>query len=482
MCHNSYGNYAKSDTTEICISNSYAFRVGLAVEYIEFRGSGMIYIVAGIAALCIICYLLWRIGNAKPQAAVQPAPSSPSILGDPRSENILEAVSDGIVVINPQGIITLFNTAAGYLAGWKTKDALNIDYRSVFKLCDQKGNPYTDDTNPFSLALREGRARRDSDATLITQGSGKHISVSISISPLTDKQGKFNGVVGIMRDVSEEKMAERQRSEFISTASHEMRTPVAAIEGYLALAMNDKVSKVDAKARNYLAKAHESAQHLGSLFQDLLSSSKAEDGRLINHPEVIEMGSFLGQLSEDLRFGAEKKQLAVEFVVGVSGASMNAESEAGSIRVVQPLYHVYADPERIREVVTNIFDNAVKYTDHGKISIGLTGDDNVVQVYVKDTGSGIAREDIPHLFQKFYRVDNTTTRTIGGTGLGLFISRKIIEMYNGRIWVESEPGKGSTFYINLPRLSKDKVTELAGSAATEIVPGSVVVGDDEDED
>jgi signal transduction histidine kinase len=173
------------------------------------------------------------------------------------------------------------------------------------------------------------------------------------------------------------------------------------------------------------------------------------------------MGQFLTKLTEDLRFVAQKKNLAVEFVVGISGANMDSNSETGSIRVVQPLYNVRVDPDRLREVVTNLFDNAVKYTESGKISIGLTGDDNVVQVYVRDTGRGIPKEDIPHLFQKFYRVDNTDTRTIGGTGLGLFISRKIIELYNGRIWVESEQGKGSTFFINLPRLSRNQVSILS---------------------
>ncbi len=425
-------------------------------------------ITAGIIILGLISFALWRADSKATPGRSQVAKSK-TALGDARSENILEAVSDGVVVIDANGIVTMCNAAAGILSGWQPKDAVTIDYRSVLKLTDTKGNPYTDENNPFSKTLKDGRPHRDSNATLITQGSEKRLSVSISVSPLTDTKGQFNGAVGILRDVSEEKLAERQRTEFISTASHEMRTPVAAIEGYLALAMNDKVSKVDAKARDYLTKAHVSAQHLGSLFQDLLTSSKAEDGRLINHPEVIEMGSFLGQVSEDLRFVAQKKNLGVEFVVGSSGANMNS-SEAGSIRVIQPLYHVYADPERIREVVTNIFDNAVKYTEQGKISIGLTGDDDVVQVYVRDTGNGIAPEDVPHLFQKFYRVDNSSTRTIGGTGLGLFICRKIVEMYNGRIWVESEQGKGSTFYINLPRLSKQHVQELAGNAATQVVP------------
>ena len=116
----------------------------------------------------------------------------------------------------------------------------------------------------------------------------------------------------------------------------------------------------------------------------------------------------------------------------------------------------------MREVITNLFDNAVKYTDSGKITIGLTGDDKISQIYISDTGAGIPAEDIPHLFQKFYRVDNS--RTVGGTGLGLFICRKIVELYNGRIWVESEFGKGSTFYINLPRVSSQKANELKAAA------------------
>jgi two-component system sensor histidine kinase VicK len=107
-----------------------------------------------------------------------------------------------------------------------------------------------------------------------------------------------------------------------------------------------------------------------------------------------------------------------------------------------------------------LFDNAVKYTETGRISIGLTGDKDIVQFHISDTGPGIPKSDVSHLFQKFYRVDNSSTRTIGGTGLGLFISKKIVELYNGRIWVESEEGKGSTFYINLPRVDGTKAQKM----------------------
>ncbi|MDQ5885039.1 MAG: two-component system, OmpR family, sensor histidine kinase VicK, partial [Patescibacteria group bacterium] len=129
-------------------------------------------------------------------------------------------------------------------------------------------------------------------------------------------------------------------------------------------------------------------------------------------------------------------------------------------KVVRPLYYCHIDPDRLREVITNLFDNAAKYTDTGTISIGIAGDDKVVQIRVQDTGQGIPADDISHLFEKFYRVDTSATRTVGGTGLGLFICRKIIELYNGRIWVESQLNKGSTFYINLPRLGNEKAQQL----------------------
>ena len=179
----------------------------------------------------------------------------------------------------------------------------------------------------------------------------------------------------------------------------------------------DKVSKIDAKARDYLQKAHQSTQHLGQLFQDLLTSAKAEDGRLTSHPTVVELGKYLEQLAQDLKFSADKKGLSMEFVVG-TGASSTIDARDINSKVIQPLYYVYADADRLREVVTNLFDNAVKYTASGKVSIGITGNNDVVQFYVRDTGAGIPTEDIPHLFGKFYRVDNSATRSVGGTGLG----------------------------------------------------------------
>lgn len=379
-----------------------------------------------------------------------------------QSAILIQSIADGVIVTNTEGKISLMNRVAANMTGWTVEEATGIDVQLVCKVAQEDGKEIGAEEYPFKTVLVH-RAFIN-QVLQLTSRAGKKQVVSLVVSPVVTRSGEVYGAVAVMRDISQERAAEHQRGEFISTASHEMRTPVAAIEGYLALALNDKVSTIDSRARGYLEKAHSSTQHLGQLFQDLLTSAKAEDGRLSNHPAVVEMGAFLEQLVEDLRFGAQKKGLSTEFTVGSNEAIDATKEDAGSSKVVRPLYYVYVDPDRVREVITNIFDNAVKYTDQGKVSIGLTGNGDVVQLYVRDTGNGIPAEDIPHLFQKFYRVDSSATRTTSGTGLGLFIARKIIELYQGRIWVESELGKGSTFFINLPRLDSQKAQQLVDAA------------------
>lgn len=376
-----------------------------------------------------------------------------------RSRVIIESIGDGVILVDKEGIIQLINPAAGALCGWKPDEATGIDVGQVVQLVNEKGEAYPDTDNPFRQIFKAGQSLRGRDIWLLNREK-KQVPISLNISPLIGNNQEVTAAVAVFNNVSQERAEERQRADFISTASHEMRTPVAAIEGYLALALNEKVANIDARARDYLEKAHSSTQHLGKLFQDLLTSAKAEDGRLTSHPTVVELGDFLERLSSDLKLVAEKKGLFMEFASG-SGSTINATANVqGGDKVVRPLYYVYVDADRLREVVTNLFDNAVKYTPEGRVTLGITGNDQVVQCYVRDTGPGIPAEDVPHLFQKFYRVDNSATRTVGGTGLGLFICRKIVELYSGRIWVESELDKGSTFYINLPRLNPQKVQEL----------------------
>jgi PAS domain S-box-containing protein len=416
--------------------------------------------LAGSILVAIVLLLAWLFNRGKHSSGPVSNANTAQLQGTIRDEKlkssiILSAIEDGVVMIDNQMNIQSFNQGAAAITGWPADEALKLNCDAVIKLVDAKNIPYSNDNYPFHRIFSVGQTIHDNNALLLTR-SNKSIAISLRISPLLDDSGQVTAAVGVFRDISQERAEEQRRAEFISTASHEMRTPVAAIEGYLALALNEKVSTIDTRARNYLEKAHSSTQHLGQLFQDLLTSAKAEDGRLSSHPTIIEMGSYLEHLTEDLRFAAEKKGLFSEYILGASDV---IDASAGS-NVLKPLYYVQADADRVREVITNLFDNAVKYTETGKITIGLTSNDDVVQFYIKDTGPGIPAEDIPHLFQKFYRVDNSATRTIGGTGLGLFICKKIIELYSGHIWAESEVGKGSVFFVNLPRISSSQAVQL----------------------
>ncbi len=424
----------------------------------------MSFVIGGVVSLAVVAGISFWLGRIRKHKSSSATGSLVSKLqGEQlKSDIIINAIDDGVVLVDDQQIIRLINPAGATMLGWEKAEAEGLDWRSVFKFVDNKGVP-KDESGPIQEVFDSGKTIRHNDSQLLTK-SGKTIDMSLTVSPLLRDKDHTSAAVGVFRDISEERKQEAQRAEFISTASHEMRTPVAAIEGYLALALNEKVSSIDSRARDYLEKAHSSTQHLGKLFQDLLSSAKAEDGRLTSHPVVIEFGSYLEQITTDLRFTAEKKGLLLEFTIGASKVIDASRQNTG--KAVNPLYYAYADPDRVREVITNLFDNAVKYSDKGKISVGLTGNDQVVQFFIRDMGHGIPAEDIPHLFQKFYRVDNSSTRTIGGTGLGLFISRKIIELYEGRIWVESELERGSTFYVNLPRLSTQKAEQMKASEET----------------
>ncbi len=375
-----------------------------------------------------------------------------------KSAIIIQSISDGVIVFDVDGKITLMNPAASALTEWDVQDAIGLDVRLVMKMAAEDGSslPGSDDVFTIAISKKENISR----ILLLNGHSSMQTIVSLVISPLVaPAENEAVGAVAVFRDVTKEKQAEQQRADFISTASHEMRTPIAAVEGYLALALNPELSKIDENARGYLEKAHTSTQHLGQLFQDLLTSAKAEDGRLTSHPVIIEVGSFIQQLIENLRLVAKQKQLELEFRVGGNDDVTTGKDKNRNNHTIDPLYYVDVDPDRLQEVMSNIFDNAIKYTTHGKITIGLTGDKENVEISVADTGQGIPEEDIPHLFQKFYRVDNAATRSIGGTGLGLYISSKIVELYRGRIWVESKLGKGSTFYMTFPRVDTVQAQE-----------------------
>lgn len=380
------------------------------------------------------------------------------------SEVVINAIADGVLAINSKGIIQLINPAAQQITGWGKQDAITLSYKSVLRLTDSKDQELPDASDPVQQALGTNKEVRTTDLSLTTN-SNKKLLVSIVVSPV----GQIGaGVIVVFRDITNEKAEERVQAEFISTASHEMRTPIASIEGYLGLALNPATAQIDEKARDYIDKAHEASLHLGRLFKDLLDVSKAEDGRLSNNPKVVDVVDYVHDIVEGMRPQAVAKGLGLVFKPGSDDEGQQSE------RNLSPVFYAQVDNDHLREVISNLAENAIKYTLRGTVVVDITGDSEHIVISVADSGIGIPAEDIPHLFQKFYRVDDTDTREIGGTGLGLYLCRRLAETMGGRVRVESEYKHGSTFFLEIPRIDHQAATRLIEQGEQKITEAKVV--------
>jgi len=433
----------------ILISNG----VFLGAQYIngQFGTTNLLLIFVSCILPIILSPLTWR-GRSKKDELENDSKQYRSLANElsevaGKSEVVINAIGDGVIFVDSQGIIQLINPAAQTIVGWGKQDALTLHYKSVLKLINQKDETLGDADDPISQAINNNQQVKSSDLNLVTH-SGKKIGISLLISPVGTLG---SGVIIVFRDITKERAEGREQAEFISTASHEMRTPVASIEGYLGLALNPQTAQIDDRARQFITKAHESAEHLGHLFQDLLDVSKSEDGRMSNSPKLINLVLFVKDIVQGLRQKAEEKGLRLIY---------KPMPDDANERFMAPEYLVNLDNDHIREIVNNLVENAIKYTPTGEVVVDVAGDDEHVTISVKDSGIGIPNEDIPHLFQKFYRVNNKDTHEIGGTGLGLYLSRRLAEMMGGRIWVESKHGEGSTFSVELPRISNQEALKI----------------------
>jgi PAS domain S-box-containing protein len=265
-----------------------------------------------------------------------------------KSEVVINAISDGVIAVNSNGQIELINPAAERLVGWAHRDAMGLDYKSVLQMLSSDNHELDKTNDPVFDVLSTNQPKRRNDLQLQTS-SGKKLIIEVVVSPL-GRQG--SGAIIVFRDITKEQEEERAQAEFISTASHEMRTPVASIEGYLGLALNPATATIDAKAHDYITKAHLAAEHLGRLFQDLLDVTKADDGRMQNNPKVIEVVSFTSDVVEGLQPKADEKQLKLFFKAN--------SSEQGGGRTIEPIYYVDLDADHLREVLANLVENAIK--------------------------------------------------------------------------------------------------------------------------
>lgn len=388
------------------------------------------------------------------------------------AEMALKYIRDGVIMVDRSGAIRFINPAAVTMTDCGSADSvLGLDYGLVIKLETKEGRSLSDIENPLVQAIKTNQPLDTLQASLIAMKSDKRLPVSISV--LTADSFSGNRII-TLRNITEELKEEGEQTEFISTASHEMRTPVATIDGYLTLALNPQTATIDERARGYLTAAEKASKHLGKLFQDLLDVTKLDDGRIQPHFVPVEMVGLIKTISDDYIVRAKDASLTFNF-----GSS--EPISFGANRRMEQVVYGYVDTDFMREIMDNLIENAIKYTpEGGSIYVNVRGDGDRVLINVTDTGIGISAEDLTHIFQKFYRADNSDTRTIGGTGLGLYLVKQRVEAMGGKIWAESAFGEGSTFYVSLPRITgaeyeKRMITiqnrEMAEHMASQPTPG-----------
>jgi len=346
-----------------------------------------------------------------------------------KSHAILASIADGVVVNDTEGQIILINPAAKHILGLPDGDLSGQGFRDLFSSFDAKGREEAVAAMEMFLGTPDPGLPQ---AFRVTLGVGDRV-INSHLAPVLTRSGDPLGVVTVLRDITKEVEADRAKSEFVSTVSHELRTPMTAIKGYTDLLHAGAVGPINDEQRHFLNIIRDNADRLTALISDLLDISRVETGRIRFEPRSMQIGE------------------AIANVVNALAGQSEAKRQTLIYEVAGGMPDIMADRDRIIQVLTNLIGNAIHYTpDGGEVHVRAYPVEGAVRVDVRDTGIGIAPEDLGHVFERFYRADHPLVRESRGTGLGLSIVKVFVEMHNGRVWVESEPGEGSTFTFILP--------------------------------
>jgi two-component system phosphate regulon sensor histidine kinase PhoR len=335
---------------------------------------------------------------------------------------ILASMVEGMVAVDREDRIVHMNAAAAHIL---RTDADRSVGRRVWETTRVRDVP---------RILAEAReTERECRAEVKLESSANPTFVELFASPLSGAAGENVGAVVVLHDVTELRRLEGVRRDFVANVSHELKTPLTAIRGFVETVLDDEAMPRDVE-RRFLGRIREQTARLSALVQDLLTLARIEAAE--ERPELVEV-DLVRSLSESVeRFAllAERKQI-----------SLTAEMPDGAALV-------RADEEGLRQIAGNLLDNAIKYTPAGgSVRVRLAARDGEFVVEVVDTGIGIEPRDLERIFERFYRVDKARSRELGGTGLGLAIVKHLALTYEGSVSVESTPAKGSTFRVHLPR-------------------------------
>ena len=353
-----------------------------------------------------------------------------------RLADIFQQSAEGILTVDGSLRIVDFNPAMERLTGWSESEVLGKHYFEVLRPQERQGNGQGQRDPLFARAFAiHGNVQRE---MVLTARDGQPFDVFLTASSIRSSRGEPVGGILTVRDITREREQEEQRSTFISVISHELQTPIAIIKGYAStLARPDAVLEQET-LRSRLQAIEEEADSLNKLVSNLLYASRIQAGGLQMDIAPLDLASLVQKVAQRLR-------------VKSPGVTVKLELPAH-------LPTVMADRDRIEEVLQNLLDNALKYSPKRRVvTVSCSSTSDEVIVSVSDLGMGIALRDQEQLFDRFHRVDNSSTRSTQGAGLGLYICRAIVEAHGGTIRVESVLHQGSTFSFSLPREEKAQV-------------------------
>jgi PAS domain S-box-containing protein len=348
-----------------------------------------------------------------------------------RLDAIVEQSADGVLLLNAQGIIVGFNSALSRMTGWNANDAIGKAHDDVMLWEKLKT-----DTDLMS-ALQDGNFPPINNDSLYVEGELQRVDVGtihlgITYAPVLDR-GRIVNIVANVRDMTRYQEEQELQKTFISVVSHELKTPVSIIKGYAGTLARQDANWPPEVQQEYLAVIEEEADNLTDLIDNLLEASRLQSGTFkLNLTSELYLPAMAQLGAKKFRTQTNKHKFALDFP--------------------DDFPVIFGDERRITQVFNNLISNAIKYSPNGgTIRIGGVVDSTHVMVSVTDTGIGIPDHQKHRIFQKFSRLDNALSRQTEGTGLGLFLTKAIVNAHNGRIWFEDNPNGGTIFTFALPR-------------------------------
>ena len=336
-----------------------------------------------------------------------------------RNLTIIESFSDGILVLDKEDKLFLINSQAELFLDLKANELIDKPISEFAKI------PVFE----FLVRLLEQKTEKIFRKELPLK---KNLILQVTISPLIKEKEKI-GTLIVLHDITREKTVERIKTEFVSLSAHQLRTPLSAIKWTLRMLLDGDLGKLNKEQTDFLEKTYKSNERMITLINDLLNVTRIEEGRYISQLLSYDLVEITQSVIDSLKGEIERKNLKFEF------------------KRPEKLPKVLVDEEKIKIAIENLLDNAVRYIfPGGKITVSLELLENEIQFKIEDSGIGIPRDEQPRIFSKFFRGVNAIRMETEGSGLGLFVTKNIIEAHGGRIWFKSEEGKGSTFYFTLP--------------------------------